>query len=98
MGDIMGDLNKKRGRIMGMDSAGGGKQRVLAEAPLAKCSSMPPNSMTQARGEFTMEFVRYEEAPMIITAEKVIAAAQKEKNNRAKLKERRGEIPPFFLR
>ena len=80
MGDIMGDLNKKRGRIMGMDSAGGGKQRVLAEAPLAEMFKYATElrSMTQARGEFTMEFVRYEEAPMII-AEKVIAAAQKEK-------------------
>ena len=80
MCDIMGDLNKKRGRIMGMDSAGGGKQRVLAEAPLAEMFKYATElrSMTQARGEFTMEFVRYEEAPMII-AEKVIAAAQKEK-------------------
>lgn len=80
MGDIMGDLNKKRGRIMGMESAAGGKQRILAEAPLAEMFKYATElrSMTQARGEFAMEFVRYEEAPMII-AEKVIAAAQKEK-------------------
>jgi elongation factor G len=80
MGDIMGDLNKKRGRIMGMDSASGGKQRILAEAPLAEMFKYATElrSMTQARGEFAMEFVRYEEAPMIIS-DKVIAAAQKEK-------------------
>ncbi|WP_414733545.1 elongation factor G [Acetobacterium carbinolicum] len=80
MGDIMGDLNKKRGRIMGMDSASGGKQRIMAEAPLAEMFKYATElrSMTQARGEFSMEFVRYEEAPMIIS-EKVIAAAQKEK-------------------
>ncbi|WP_373481613.1 elongation factor G [Acetobacterium sp.] len=80
MGDIMGDLNKKRGRIMGMESASGGKQRILAEAPLAEMFKYATElrSMTQARGEFAMEFVRYEEAPMIIS-EKVIAAAQKEK-------------------
>lgn len=79
MGDIMGDLNKKRGRIMGMESASGGKQRILAEAPLAEMFKYATElrSMTQARGEFSMDFVRYEEAPMII-AEKVIAAAQKE--------------------
>ncbi|AWW26467.1 elongation factor G [Acetobacterium carbinolicum] len=80
MGDIMGDLNKKRGRIMGMDSASGGKQRIMAEAPLAEMFKYATElrSMTQARGEFSMEFVRYEEAPMIIS-EKVIVAAQKEK-------------------
>lgn len=80
MGDIMGDLNKKRGRIMGMESAAGGKQRILAEAPLAEMFKYATElrSMTQARGEFAMEFVRYEEAPMII-AEKVIDMAQKEK-------------------
>ncbi|AFA49321.1 elongation factor G [Acetobacterium woodii] len=79
MGDIMGDLNKKRGRIMGMESASGGKQRILAEAPLAEMFKYATElrSMTQARGEFSMDFVRYEEAPMMI-AEKVIAAAQKE--------------------
>ncbi|MBU4540424.1 elongation factor G [uncultured Acetobacterium sp.] len=80
MGDIMGDLNKKRGRIMGMESASGGKQRISAEAPLAEMFKYATElrSMTQARGEFAMEFVRYEEAPMVIS-EKVIAAAQKEK-------------------
>jgi len=83
MGDIMGDLNKKRGRIMGMEPASGGKQRILAEAPLAEMFKYATElrSMTQARGEFTMEFVRYEEAP-ILNAEKVIAEALKEKEQK----------------
>ncbi|HEY5537395.1 MAG TPA: elongation factor G [Acetobacterium sp.] len=80
MGDIMGDLNKKRGRIMGMEAVSGGKQQILAEAPLAEMFKYATElrSMTQARGEFSMNFVRYEEAPPIIS-EKVIAAALKEK-------------------
>jgi len=80
MGDIMGDLNKKRGRIMGMEAVPGGKQQILAEAPLAEMFKYATElrSMTQARGEFSMNFVRYEEAPPIIS-EKVIAAALKEK-------------------
>jgi elongation factor G len=79
MGDIMGDLNKKRGRIMGMEPSEGEKQKILAEVPLAEMFKYATElrSMTQARGEFAMEFVRYEEAPVII-AEKVIEAAHKE--------------------
>lgn len=80
MGDIMGDLNKKRGRILGMEPGALNKQTIVAEAPLVEMFKYATElrSMTQARGEFTMSFVRYEEAPMMI-AEKVIAAAQKEK-------------------
>lgn len=80
MGDIMGDLNKKRGRIMGMEPMLGGKQQIKAEAPLAEMFKYATElrSMTQARGEFEMEFVRYEEAPAMIS-EKVVAQAQKEK-------------------
>ncbi len=80
MGDIMGDLNKKRGRILGMEPGALNKQTIVAEAPLVEMFKYATElrSMTQARGEFSMEFVRYEEAPMMI-AEKVIAEAQKEK-------------------
>ena len=80
MGDIMGDMNKKRGRIMGMEPAEGGKQILVAEAPLSELVKYATElrSMTQARGEFEMEFARYEEAPQMIT-DKVIADAQKEK-------------------
>lgn len=76
MGDIMGDLNKKRGRIMGMEPIDGGKQVITAEAPLAELFKYATElrSMTQARGSFEMEYVRYEEAPANIS-EKVVAEA-----------------------
>ncbi len=79
MGDIMGDLNKKRGRILGMEPGALNKQTILAEAPLVEMFKYATElrSMTQARGEFMMTFARYEEAPMMI-AEKVIEAAEKE--------------------
>ncbi|MCR1900306.1 elongation factor G [Irregularibacter muris] len=75
MGDIMGDLNKKRGRILGMEPAEG-YQKIIAEAPLSEMSKYATDlrSMTQARGEFMMEFARYEELPEQL-AEKVIEEA-----------------------
>ena len=80
MGDVMGDLNKKRGRILGMEPIGKGKQLITAEAPLAELFKYATElrSMTQARGEFEMEFTRYEEVPSMI-ADKVVAQKQKEK-------------------
>ena len=76
----MGDLNKKRGRILGMEPIGKGKQLITAEAPLAELFKYATElrSMTQARGEFEMEFTRYEEVPSMI-ADKVVAQKQKEK-------------------
>jgi elongation factor G len=76
MGDVMGDLNKKRGRIMGMEPSVGGLQVITAEAPLSELEKYATElrSMTQARGEFEMAFARYEEAPASV-AEKVIADA-----------------------
>ena len=81
MGDIIGDLNKKRGRVLGMEPAGK-YQKVTAEAPLSEMFKYATDlrSMTQARGEFTMKFVRYEEVPAQI-AQKVIEAANAEKEN-----------------
>ena len=78
MGDVIGDINKKRGRILGMEPKDG-KQLVIAEAPLAEMFKYATDlrSMTQARGSFTMRFERYEEAPPAI-AEKIIAEAQRE--------------------
>ena len=67
MGDIIGDLNKRRGRVMGMnpDPDDGGWQIVEAEVPMAEMSSyaIDLRSMTQGRGSFAMNFVRYEEVP-----------------------------------
>ena len=78
MGDVIGDINKKRGRILGMEPKDG-KQLVIAEAPLAEMFKYATDlrAMTQARGSFTMKFERYEEAPPVV-AEKIIADAQKE--------------------
>lgn len=77
MGDIMGDLNKRRGRILGMEPQNDGTQKVTAEVPQAEMFkyAIDLRSMTQARGEFSMEFVRYEEVPQNIS-DKVVEAAK----------------------
>ncbi|MCI7238118.1 MAG: elongation factor G [Anaerococcus sp.] len=69
LGDVMGDMNKRRGRILGMDPQKDGSQVVLAEAPLAEVLTyaIDLRSQTSARGSFSMEFVRYEEVPKEIT-------------------------------
>ncbi|NCB51825.1 MAG: elongation factor G [Clostridia bacterium] len=76
MGDIMSDLSKRRGSPMGMSSEGG-MQIVEAEVPMAEMSSyaIDLRSMTQGRGFFTYEFVRYEEAPAI-AQQKIIDEAK----------------------
>ena len=79
MGDIMGDLNGRRGRVLGMDSAG--KYQVInAEVPMAEFLTYAPDlrSMTGGRGIFTMEFSRYDEVPQQM-ADKVVALAKSEK-------------------
>lgn len=77
MGDIMGEVNKRRGRILGMNPAGHGVQTVEAEVPMAEmhdfCTYL--RQVTQGRGSFCFDFVRYEEAPQPI-AQKVIEAAK----------------------
>ncbi len=80
MGDIIGDMNKRRGRIMGMDPVNG-EQMVTAEAPLAEMFKYATDlrSMTQARGSFDMEFVRYEEVPAA-DAKKIIENAKLEED------------------
>ena len=79
MGDIMGDMNKRRGRILGMEQQDDGSQLVIAEAPHAEMFeyAIDLRSMTQARGSFTMEFVRYDEVPTMI-AEKIIAESKEQ--------------------
>ncbi|NLK08447.1 MAG: elongation factor G [Firmicutes bacterium] len=78
MGDIIGDLNKKRGRIAGMDPRGG-IQVIKAQAPQAELFRYATDlrSITQGRGSFTMEFSHYEEVPSHI-AEQVIAESKEE--------------------
>lgn len=79
MGDVMGDMNKRRGRILGMEPQTDGSQLIIAEAPHAELFeyAIDLRSMTQARGSFKMEFARYEEVPAQI-AEKVIEQAKEE--------------------
>ena len=77
MGDVMGDMNKRRGKILGMEPLAGGGQKLMAEAPQAELFdyAIVLRSMTQARGSFTMAFERYEEVPAQI-AQKIIAEHQ----------------------
>ncbi|WP_077075450.1 elongation factor G [Aedoeadaptatus urinae] len=79
MGDVMGDMNKRRGRILGMDQQPGGGQLIMAEAPQAEMYeyAIDLRAMTQGRGSFTMEFVRYEEVPAQL-AEEIIEKSKKE--------------------
>ena len=77
MGDVIGDMNKRRGRILGMEPQGG-QEIIRAQAPLAEMFSygIDLRSMTQGRGSFSMEFDHYEEVPAQI-AEQVIAESKK---------------------
>ncbi len=79
MGDIIGDLNRRRGRILGMNPVGHGLQKVEAEVPQAEMFKYATDlrSMTQARGSFKLTFVRYEEVPANISA-KIIEQAKQE--------------------
>ena len=71
MGDIMGDFNSRRGRILGMESREGGVQVIRATAPLAELAdyAIVLKSITQGRGTFKMEFFQYEETPARLAEE-----------------------------
>ncbi len=77
MGDILGDMNKRRGRILGMEMVDG-LQEISAEAPLVEMLKYATDlrSMTQGRGKFSQEFLCYEEVPFS-AQEKIIADANK---------------------
>ena len=77
LGDVMGDMNKRRGRIMGTEGVGA-KQIVTAEAPLGEILKYATDlrSMTQGRGKFEMSFARYEEVPPASVA-KIVEEAKK---------------------
>ena len=74
MGDVIGDMNKRRGKILGMEPLPNGGQKVVAEAPQAELFdyALGLRSMTQGRGVFEMKFERYEELPKHL-ADKIIA-------------------------
>mgnify|MGYP002648575739 FL=1 len=77
-GDIIGDLNKRRGRVLGMNPATDGLQEIEADVPMSEMSDFATaiRSMTQGRGYFTLEFARYEQLPSNLEA-KVIEEAKK---------------------
>ncbi len=77
-GDVMGDLNKRRGRVLGMNPSGNGLQTVEAEIPMSSlygyCTDL--RSMTGGRGDYSYEFVRYEQAPSDVQEKEVAARAE----------------------
>ena len=77
-GDIIGDLNKRRGRVLGMNPANDGLQEIEADVPMSEMSDFATaiRSMTQGRGYFTLGFARYEQLPSNLEA-KVIEEAKK---------------------
>ena len=78
-GDVMGDLNKRRGRVLGMNPVAGGKQVIEADIPMSSlygyCTDL--RSMTGGRGEYSYELSRYEQAPSDVQEKEVAARADK---------------------
>ena len=76
-GDVMGDLNKRRGRVLGMNPVAGGKQEVIADVPMKEIFgySTDLRSMTGGSGVFSYEFARYEQAPSDVQEKEVAARA-----------------------
>ena len=79
-GDVMGDLNKRRGRVLGMNSIHGGKQEIVADVPMSEMFGYNTDlrSMTGGIGEFAYEFSRYEQAPGDVQKKEVEARAAAE--------------------
>ncbi len=77
MGDIIGDINKRRGRVLGMNPADDHLQEIVAEVPMAEMADFSTilRSITQGRGSFSLDFERYEEVPANIV-QKIIAEAK----------------------
>jgi len=80
MGDIISDMNTKRGRILGMEPLGGGKQSIKATAPQSELQNyaIDLRSIARGRGKFTIEFSHYEEVPAHI-AQQIIEKAKKDR-------------------
>ena len=80
MGDVIGDINTKRGRVLGMEPIGGGRQRIRAQAPQSEVLrySIDLRSIARGRGKFTSKFSHYEEM-QAHAAQQVIAEAEKAK-------------------
>ncbi len=80
MGDIIGDINKRRGRVLGMNPIGDGMQEIVAEVPQGEMTTFSTSmrQITQGRGSFTTEFARYERCPENITQKVIEEAANEE--------------------
>ena len=76
MGDVLGDLNKRRGRVMGMNPTADGDQVIEAEVPMAEMTgyAIDLRAMTQSRGSYTFHFIRYEDCPPAAQAKAIEAA------------------------
>ena len=76
-GDVMGDLNKRRGRVLGMNPAGAGKTEVVADVPMMELFgySTDLRSMTGGSGTYSYEFARYEQTPSDVQEKEVAARA-----------------------
>lgn len=79
MGDVIGDINKRRGRVLGMTPSGDGMQEIMSEIPQAEMATFSTSmrQMTQGRGSFESEFARYERCPEHI-AQKIIEESKAE--------------------
>ena len=79
MGDVMGDINKRRGRVLGSDPQDNGSVTITADVPMADMAKFSTDlrSMTQGRGSYTLTFRAYEQAPEHI-AKKIIEESRKE--------------------
>ena len=79
-GDVMGDLNKRRGRVLGMNPIAGGKQVIEADIPMTGlfgyCTTL--RSMTGGRGTYSYEFARYEQAPSDVQEKEIASRASEE--------------------
>jgi elongation factor G len=80
VGDVIGDLNSRRGRPQGMEGVGGGLTEVKAEVPMAEMLTYAPDlrSLTGGQGDYTMHFERYEEVPAHLAQKVVDQAGEQE--------------------
>lgn len=78
-GDVMGDLNKRRGRVLGMNPVDGGYQEIVADVPYMELYGYNTDlrSMTGGSGTFSYEFARYEQTPSDIQEREIAARASK---------------------
>ena len=97
MGDVIGDLNKRRGRVMGMTPTADGEQIIEAEVPMAEMTSyaIDLRAMTQSRGSFVFHFVRYEDCPPLPRPRPLRPPRRWQRNKRKNREHRKTQIGPM---